>query len=97
MRAYAAEALVVEFRFELERNVLMPRTWLLSGIPRSGTSLSCRLAGDLPDTVSLSEPLNGEPFRERSRDPRNACACIGDFVERTRERILTESSHPRWW
>ena len=30
---------------------VMPWTWLLSGVPRSGTSLCCRLAGDLPDTV----------------------------------------------
>ena len=68
----------------------MPRTWLLSGIPRSGTSLSCRLAGDLPDTVALSEPLNGKEHREPSRDPRGACAYIGHFVEQARERILTE-------
>ena len=68
----------------------MPRTWLLSGIPRSGTSLSCRLAGDLPDTVALSEPLNGKEHREPSRDPRGACAYIGHFVEQARDRILTE-------
>ena len=30
---------------------VMPWTWLLSGVPRSGTSLCCRLAGDPPDTV----------------------------------------------
>ena len=72
----------------------MPRTWLLSGIPRSGTSLSCRLAGDLPDTVALSEPLNAKAFGGRPRDPRNACAHIGDFVELARERILTERLAP---
>ena len=72
----------------------MPQTWLLSGIPRSGTSLSCRLAGDLLDTVSLSEPLNGRPFRERARDPRDACACIGEFVEHARARILKKSIAP---
>lgn len=32
-------------------------TWLLSGIPRSGTSLCCRLVGSLPEAVALSEPL----------------------------------------
>ena len=38
----------------------VPRTWLLSGVPRSGTSLCCRLAGALPDTVTLSEPIRRE-------------------------------------
>ena len=32
-------------------------TWLLPGIPRSGTSLCCRLVGSLPEAVALSEPL----------------------------------------
>lgn len=40
-----------------------PRTWLLSGIPRSGTSLCCRLAAALPGFVAASEPID----RERSR------------------------------
>ena len=72
----------------------MPTTWLLTGIPRSGTSLSCRLAAGLPDTVALSEPLNGKPYWKRARDPHNACTFIGEFVERARERILAESRAP---
>ena len=72
----------------------MPRTWLLSGIPRSGTSLCCRLAGELPDTVALSEPLNGEEHREPSRDPRGAPAYIGRFVEHARERLLSDRRAP---
>ena len=66
------------------------QTWLLSGIPRSGTSLSCRLAGELPNTVALSEPLNGEEHRESSRNPHTACDYISSFVEHARERILVE-------
>ena len=69
----------------------MPRTWLLSGIPRSGTSLSCRLAGDLPDTVALSEPFN-DKLKELRHDPSGACARIRDLVRKAREQILTE----RW-
>ena len=73
----------------------MPRTWLLSGIPRSGTSLSCRLAGDLPDTVALSEPFNVKAFGSRMpSDPGNACTYIGDFVERVRKQILAEHRAP---
>ena len=38
--------------------------------------------------------MNGRPVRERASDPRDACAYIGDFVERARERILKESIAP---
>jgi hypothetical protein len=32
---------------------------LLTGLPRSGTTLACELLGSLPDTVALDEPLDG--------------------------------------
>ena len=67
----------------------MPRTWLLSGVPRSGTSLCCRLAGDLPDTVVLSEPIRRKAFGGMDT-PQGACARIGDFAEQARAGILAE-------
>ena len=70
----------------------MPRTWLLSGIPRSGTSLCCRLAGELPDTVALSEPLRREAFE--GMDSPRACTHIGDLAKETRARILAERRAP---
>ena len=72
---------------------LMPGTWLLSGVPRSGTSLCCRLAGSLPDTVALSEPIRREAFGGMDT-PRGACARIGDFAEQARARILAERRAP---
>lgn len=72
-------------------NPAMPRTWLLSGVPRSGTSLCCRLAGALPDTVALSEPIRRKAFGGMGT-PRGACARIADFIEEARARILAE----RW-
>ena len=72
---------------------LMPRTWLLSGVPRSGTSLCCRLAGNLPDTVALSEPIRRKAFGGMDT-PRGACARIGDFAEQARARILAERRAP---
>ena len=77
----------------------MLRTWLLSGIPRSGTSLCCRLAGELPDTVALSEPIRRKAFEgmdgpHEMDSPGNACACIEDFVKQTRVRILAERRAP---
>ena len=71
----------------------MPRTWLLSGVPRSGTSLCCRLAGALPDTVALSEPIRRKAFGGMDT-PYGACARIGEYAEQTRVRILAERRAP---
>ena len=68
-------------------------TWLLCGIPRSGSSLSCRLAGAAPDTVALSEPLDPGIFDD-AENPDAACARIRDFVTATRAGILTEGRAP---
>ena len=67
----------------------MPRTWLLSGVRRSGTSLCCRLAGALPDTVALSEPIRRKAFGGMDT-PQGACARIGDFAGQARAQILAE-------
>ena len=68
-------------------------TWLLSGIPRSGTSLCCRLAGELPDTVALSEPMRRQAFA--GVDSRQeACRRIEDFARRARARIPVERRAP---
>ena len=72
---------------------LMARTWLLSGVPRSGTSLCCRLAGDLPDTVALSEPIRRKTFGGMDT-PHGACMRIGDFAEQVRAQILAERRAP---
>ena len=72
---------------------MTPRTWLLSGVPRSGTSLCCRLVGELPDTVALSEPIRRKAFRGMDT-PRGACVRIGDFAEEVRARILGERRGP---
>ena len=74
-------------------NSMVPRTWLLSGVPRSGTSLCCRLAGELPDTVALSEPIRRKAFGGMDT-PHGACARIGDFAGQARARILAERRAP---
>ena len=65
------------------------RTRLLSGIPRSGSSLVCRLAGELPDTVAISEPIDGRMLANTS-NRHEASQLIHEFAERTRQRILAE-------
>ncbi len=69
------------------------RTWLLSGIPRSGSSLCCRLAGQAADTVALTEPIS-EAMIEGFADQADACAGIEAFARRTRTRILREGRAP---
>lgn len=68
------------------------RTWLLSGIPRSGSSLCCRLAGQAADTVALTEPI-GEGLMDVA-DPAEACVRIERFVRQTRARIRHEGRAP---
>ena len=72
---------------------VLPRTWLLSGIPRSGTSLCCRLAGGLPDLVALSEPLQPRQLADCS-DPLDGCIRIETLVGRIRARAAAERRAP---
>lgn len=68
---------------------MIPRTWLLSGVPRSGTSLCCRLANGAADTVALSEPMDPGVF-DGLTDAEEAGVRIRDFAAATRRRILRE-------
>jgi len=76
------------------------RTWLLCGIPRSGNGLCCRLAGDLPDTVALSQPyhpdcrFDGMRFGSLPREPAPAVARLGEFARAVRRQIREERRAP---
>ena len=63
------------------------RTWLLCGVPRSGSSLCCRLAGWTPDTVALSEPIEPATFASAA-GPADAYAHIREFAASTRAELL---------
>jgi hypothetical protein len=41
---------------------------LITGTPRSGTTLTCHLLNKLPDTVALHEPMRVKAFESLSRD-----------------------------
>ncbi len=64
------------------------RDIVLTGIPRSGTTLACWLLNQLPDAVALVEPWLGWRFA-LTRDPERACREVVRFFERARSRILT--------
>ena len=63
------------------------RTWLLCGVPRSGSSLCCRLAGGAPDTVALSEPIEPATFAGAT-SLTDACARVRAFAATTRDKLL---------
>ena len=67
----------------------VPETWLLTGVPRGGTSLCCQLAGKLPNFLALSEPIEPEQLGAAS----SAEAAIGGierFAAEARRRALSE-------
>jgi hypothetical protein len=62
------------------------RDVVLTGLPRSGTTLACLLLNKLPDTVALSEPFNPRMFAEVSSEE-EACDVIEHFYLRMRRKI----------
>jgi len=62
----------------------------LTGIPRSGTTLTCNLLNKLPDTVALHEPMKANTFYKYGGVER-LCEAIADFFEKTRASIEQEN------
>ncbi len=62
---------------------------ILTGIPRSGTTLVCYLLNQLPNTIALHEPYN--PFYAAAEGtPRSRLAeDIEQFFVTTRDSLLT--------
>jgi hypothetical protein len=60
---------------------------LLTGVPRSGTTLTCYLLNKLPDTVALNEPM---PVRKLGQFDHHdvICDAIDQFLEKTRSTLL---------
>lgn len=57
---------------------------ILTGVPRSGTTLACKLLSNIPDVVALNEPIRGGQFRSREE----ALDGIAEFYATTRQSIL---------
>lgn len=64
---------------------MKPRNIILTGVPRSGTTLCCNLLGQAPDTVSLFEPM---PVHELPREHTAAVSTIGAFFQASRASLL---------
>jgi hypothetical protein len=64
---------------------------ILTGLPRSGTTLSCFLLNKLPDTVALHEPMEVHEF-PKLPSPTAIIDRIGTFFQQTRQTLL-QSHH----
>jgi len=68
---------------------------LLTGLPRSGTTLSCELLNKLPDTVALHEPMR---MRQLDGEGVSAGSTLAERVERfmrdARRSLLEEGRAP---
>ncbi len=65
------------------------RDFILTGIPRSGTTLCCNLLGQAANTVALFEPM---PVHELPLDRVAALATIADFFQRSRTSLLASGT-----
>jgi hypothetical protein len=59
---------------------------VLTGLPRSGTTLTCSLLNKLPDTVALHEPMQGIDYGDVS-DPRQMSQTVKQFFDEQRTLI----------
>lgn len=64
---------------------------VLTGIPRGGTTLACRLLGEAADTLALFEPM---PVTSLPNEPVSAAAAVARYFSAVRERALREGRVP---
>lgn len=65
------------------------KTILLTGLPRAGTTLSCHILNNCPDTLALHEPMRPGDF-DPAAGVGVALARIQHFVDVTRDQALQE-------
>jgi hypothetical protein len=64
---------------------------LITGVPRSGTTLCCHLLNQQPNTLALHEPLSPVDF-DQSKGRDVACEQIGDFISETRLAVTQQGT-----
>jgi len=68
-----------------EFNTAFARTLLLTGLPRSGTTLCCHILNQSPNVLALHEPITP---RDLSTKPAEAVVGVQAFVLETRASVL---------
>lgn len=72
--------------------ILTGRNIVLTGVPRGGTTLACKLLEGCVDTVALFEPMDVNALPPRDRPA--AIAAIGEFFDDVRARALRDGVVP---
>lgn len=76
---------------------------LLTGIPRSGTTLACRLLSEYSQTVALNEPMDQDQFENPEYAKQNIDRCFKQFrkslikngtaIARTQDGQITDNAY----
>ncbi len=66
----------------------MHRNVVLTGLPRSGTTLSCHLLMTVENTVALHEPIDPRTITHLKKREKY-CRYVADFFEKNRVSLLT--------
>ena len=61
---------------------------ILTGIPRSGTTLACLLLSQIPNVVALNEPMKTGAYRSYQE----ALDAVPEYFEMTRKSILSKGT-----
>jgi hypothetical protein len=67
-----------------------PENVLITGLPRSGTTMTCWLINKLNDAVALHEPIRFSDYP----DGRLISSILVDFIRETRAQLLREGTAP---
>lgn len=77
----------------MERDSLMNSSNIaLTGIPRSGTTLTCHLLNKLPNAVALHEPIDVNEIFKHSDSQATVCEYIRYYFEQTRKSIVKDKT-----
>jgi hypothetical protein len=68
------------------------RNIVLTGVPRGGTTLACRLLGDCMDSIALFEPMDVRTLPKH--DPAAAAREVARFFASTRQQLRERGSAP---
>jgi len=71
-------------------NATSPRNIILTGLPRSGTTLACSLLGQLPEVVALHEPM--KPMKISDLSGPEFVDRVIEFFDAMRQQIKTEGT-----
>jgi hypothetical protein len=74
----------------IDQTTSMPNTTLLTGIPRSGTTLICKLLSECPNVIALNEPLPGHLFSSRGA----SLEMLSEQIYMIRQSLLQHKKAP---